>query len=98
MDLVLLNNDIRGLESRGLDKSEVGVTTDRLEWGGGLPYESPEEPDERFLELIVALSRDIIVLKILLSVESDLLGLNFSVLNINFVTHKDDGDVLAHSD
>ena len=62
-----------------------------------LPDESAEEPDERLLELIVALGRDIVVLQVLLSVESDLLGLDFAVLDIDLVSNKHDGDVLAHA-
>jgi hypothetical protein len=64
----------------------------------GLPDESSKEPDEGLLELIVALSRDIIVLQVLLSVESDLLGLDLSVLNINLVSNENNWDVLADSD
>ena len=60
--------------------------------------ESSEEPDEWLLKLIVTLGRDIVVLKVLLSVESDLLCLNFSVLNINLVSYKNDWDVFADSD
>ena len=63
-----------------------------------LPDESSEEPDEGLLELIVGLGGDIIVLEVLLSVESDLLGLNLSVLDIDLVTDEGDGDVLTDSD
>ena len=59
---------------------------------------SSEEPDEWLLELVVALGRNIVVLKILLSVESDLLGLDLSVLDVDLVADKDDGDVLTDSD
>lgn len=57
-----------------------------------------EEPDERLLELVVAFSRDVIVLQVLLSVEGNLLGLHFSVLHIDLVSNEDNGNVLAHSD
>lgn len=63
-----------------------------------LPDESSEEPDEWLFELIVRFGGNIVVLKVLLSVESDLLGLDFSVLNIDLVSNQDDGDVLANSD
>lgn len=62
-----------------------------------VPDESSEEPDEGLLELIVALSRDIIVLQVLLSVESDLLGFHLSVLDIDLVSNQHNGNVLAHS-
>src|SRR5271155_3921719 len=57
-----------------------------------------EEPDEWFLKLVVAFSRDIIVLKILLSVECNLLGLNFSVFHINFVANQHNRNILTNSD
>jgi hypothetical protein len=37
-------------------------------------------------------------LEVLLSVESDCLGLDLSLLDINFVSGQDDGDVLADTD
>jgi hypothetical protein len=37
-------------------------------------------------------------LKVLLSVEGNRLGLNFSLLDVNFVTGQDDGDVFADTD
>jgi len=63
-----------------------------------LPDKSAEQPDEGLFELIVGLGRDIIVLQVLLSVESDLLGLDLSVLDVDLVSNKDDGDVLADTD
>ena len=63
-----------------------------------LPSEFSEEPDEWLLELIVGLGRDIVVLQVLLSVESDLLGLNLSVLDINFVSYENNRNVLTNSD
>ena len=60
--------------------------------------EFPKKPDKWFLKLVIALGRDVIILQVLLSVESDLLGLDLSVLHINFVADKHNGDVFAHSD
>ena len=59
---------------------------------------SSEEPDERLLELVVALGRNIVVLKILLSMESDLLGLDLSVLDVDLVADENDRDVFTDSD
>ena len=59
--------------------------------------ESPEQPDEWFLELIVALGRDVVVLQILFPVESDLLSLDFPVLDVYLVADQADRDVLADS-
>jgi hypothetical protein len=69
-----------------------------LDYSNYLPDESAEEPDEGLLELIVTLGRDIVVLQVLLSVESDLLGLDLAVLDVNFVANEHNGDVLAHAD
>lgn len=60
--------------------------------------ESSKEPDEWLLKLIVWLGWDIVVLEVLLSVESDLLGLDFSVLDIDLVSYENNGDVFADSD
>lgn len=56
------------------------------------------QPKERLLEVVVGLGGDIVVLKVLLSVECDGLGLDLSLLHINLVTGKNDWDVLADTD
>jgi hypothetical protein len=53
---------------------------------------------ERLLEVVVGLGRDVVVLQVLLSVEGDGLGLDLALLHINLVAAEDDGDVLADSD
>jgi len=63
------------LEHWGLNESKVGVTN-----------KLAEQPDEGLFELIVRFGRDIVVLEVLLSVVSDLLGHNISVLNVNLVS------------
>ena len=75
------------MEYWSLNESKVGVT-DKL----------AEQPDEGLFELVVRFGRDIVVLEVLLSVESDLLGLNLSVLNVNLVSDQNNGDVLADTD
>ena len=87
LDLVLVNDDLLRLKERSFSESEVGVSD-----------ESSEEPDEGLLELVVGLGGDIVVLEVLLSVESDLLGLDLSVLDIDLVANEHNGDVLADSD
>jgi hypothetical protein len=42
---------------------------------------------ERLLELIVALSRYVVILEVLLPVEGYLLGLNLPFFDIDFVPH-----------
>ena len=56
-----------------------------------------QETDEGFLELVVTICRDAIVLEVLLPVENDLLGLHFSVLHVDLVANHDNGDILADS-
>ena len=60
--------------------------------------ESSQEPDEWLFELVIRFGRDIVVLKVLLSVENNLLGLNFSILDINLVSDKNNWDVFTNSD
>ena len=86
VNLVLVDSYFLGLKDWSFDEGEVVIIS-----------ESSEEPDERLLVLVVALGRDIVVLKVLLSVESDLFGLYFSVLNIDLVSNEDDWDVWANS-
>jgi hypothetical protein len=56
------------------------------------------QPQEWLLEVVIGLGGDVVVLKVLLSVESDCLSLHLSLLNINLVTGEDDGDILADAD
>ena len=85
-DLILRDGDLRGGKERSLNKGKVGIVD-----------HAAEEPDERLLELIVALGRDVVVLKVLLAVEGDLLGLDLAIADIDFVADKDDGDGLANT-
>ena len=54
-------------------------------------------PNKRFFEIVIIFSRNLEVLKILLSVECYLLRLHFSVLNFYFVSAEDDRDILANT-
>lgn len=58
---------------------------------------SSQKPNEGLFKLVVALSTDVVVLQVLLSVESDLLSLDFSVLHINFVSDQNNGNSLTDS-
>ena len=48
-----------------------------------LPNELSGQPKEGLFKVVVGFSRDIIVLQVLLSVESDSLGLDFTFLSID---------------
>ncbi len=56
------------------------------------------QPQEGLLEVVVRLGGDIVVLEVLLAVECDCLCLDFSFLDIDFVTAQDNWDVFADSD
>lgn len=56
------------------------------------------EPQEWLLKVVVGLGRDIVVLKILLAVECDGLGLDLALLHIDLVAAKNNGDILADTD
>jgi len=83
-ELVLGDDNLGGGEEGCLNEGKVGIV-DHL----------TEEPDERLLELVVALGGDVVVLQVLLSVESDLLGLDFTVADVDLVADEDDGDGLT---
>ncbi|KAH3678749.1 hypothetical protein OGATHE_000017 [Ogataea polymorpha] len=82
-----VDRHLRRSQGRRLDKLELGVA-----------HELSGEPQERLLEVVVRLGRDVEVLQVLLSVEGDGLGLDLSLLDVDFVTAQDNRDVLTHSD
>ena len=53
------------------------------------------EPEERLLEVVVGLGRDVVVLEVLFPVEGDGLGLHLALLDVDLVAAENDGDVLA---
>ena len=56
------------------------------------------QPQERLLEVVVRLGRDVVVLEVLLAVECDGLGLDLALLHVDLVSAENDGDVFADSD
>jgi hypothetical protein len=56
------------------------------------------KPEEGFLEVIIRLRRNVVVLQVLLAMEGDGLGLDFALLDVDLVAAKNDGDVLANAD
>jgi hypothetical protein len=61
-----------------------------------LPCQLPRKVKEGLLKVVVAFGRNFIVLQVLLPVESNLLGLNLPVLDINLVTAQDNRNALTH--
>lgn len=76
--------DFLGSNGDTFDQGEVRVTG-----------ELTENPEEGLLVLIVGLGGNVVVLERALAVESDLSGLDLSVLGVDLVTDENDGDVLA---
>ena len=58
----------------------------------------PRQPEERLLEVVVGLGRDVVVLEVFFPVESDGLGLHLSFLDVNLVAREHDRNVLADTD
>ena len=58
-------------ESGHGDELEVGITD-----------QFPGQPEEGFLEVVVGLGGDVVVLEVLLAVENDRLGFHFTILRI----------------
>jgi hypothetical protein len=71
-------------EGERLNEVEIGVSD-----------ECPQDPEEGFFVLVVALSGDVEILQVSLAVESDLAGLNLAVLLVDLVADQHDGDVVA---
>jgi hypothetical protein len=82
---------------------QLGVDLDlrrRESWRGdelerGVADQLASEPEERLLEIVVGLGGDVVVLKVLLAVEGDRLGLDFSLLDIDLVAAQHDRNVFA---
>ena len=64
----------------------------------GVADEFSSEPEEGFLEVVVGLGGDVIVLEVFLPVECDRLCLDFAFLHIDLITAEDDRDVFADTD
>jgi len=80
-----VKGDFRRLKGHGLNEVNVGITS-----------QLPCKVEEGLLKVVVALSRNFIVLQVLLPVEGHLLSLNLPVLHVNLVTTENNGDVLTH--
>ena len=87
-----IDRDLWGCKSRRSDKLEGRVSSvlniwsveriTRGERGRNEPDELACEPEERLLEVVVALGRDLKVAEVLLPVESDSAGLDLALLCI----------------
>ena len=60
-----------------------------------LPTKIPRKIEKRFLKIVLTLGGYIIILKILLPMKSNLVGFHLSVLDINFVTAKNNGNIFT---
>lgn len=57
--------------------------------------QTPSQPKEGLLKVVIRSSRDVVVLKISFSMELNVLRFNLSLLNVDFITDEDDGDVVT---
>lgn len=64
---------------------------------GGVSDKLPSEPEERLLEIIIRLGRNIVILEIFFAVEGDCLRLDLPLLNVDLVSTQNDRNVLAHA-
>jgi len=81
-----IDSDLRGSQSWGSNEVKSRVSN-----------ELPGQPQERLFKVVVRLGRDIVVLKILLAMESNGLGLNLALLNVDLISRKNDRNVLANA-
>lgn len=70
-------------------------------WGsnkleGGVTNELPGQPQEGLLKVVVGLGGDVVILEIFLAMEGDSLGFDLAFLHVDFVSGKDNRDVLAN--
>merc|ERR1719234_1134009 len=90
LDLLLplgVHGHLWGHKGGHCDKLKVGVSN-----------QLPCEPQERLLEIVVGLGRYVVILKVLLAMEDDGLGLDLPVLDVHLVPRQHNGDVLTNSD
>ena len=62
-----------------------------------LPDKFSQEPDKRFIELVVTFSRDIEVLESSSSMEGYMFSLHFPILDVDLITDEADWDSLTYS-
>mmetsp|Transcript_23056 Transcript_23056/g.50949 ORF Transcript_23056/g.50949 Transcript_23056/m.50949 type:complete len:287 (+) Transcript_23056:194-1054(+) len=93
LELSLVLRDERHVD---LDLRRLGKLANELEVG--LVREAAGEPEEGLLEVVVAAGTEVIVLKVALPVELDVLGLHLPILHIDLVANQHNGNVLADAD
>jgi hypothetical protein len=81
---VFINPDFRWSKSWRCYKLEIRETN-----------QLASKSQEWFLKVLVALGRNVIVLKVLLAMKSNIFGHNLAFSDINLVTAQDDWDILA---
>ena len=84
-----------------LHRRLIDLDLGRLKRGGSHKLQAlvadqfSREPQEGFLEVVVGLGADVVVLQVLLAVEGDGLGLDFALFDVDLVAGEHDGNVLA---
>ena len=72
LDLLLVHGDLRRAQGGHGHKVQVRLAT-----------QLSRQPQERLLEVVVALGADVVVLQVLLAVECDVLSLDLAILDVN---------------
>jgi hypothetical protein len=88
------------LEQRRSRGSDCRPVYERASWKATLDARCTAQANlqERLLKVVVGLCRNVVVLKVLLAVEGDGLGLDLALLYVDLVSTEDDGDVFADTD
>lgn len=82
LDVLLVHLDLLRVHSEVLDQGDIWVT-----------QKLSQEVNEWLFELVVGFGRDVIVLEVSLSVETDLAGLDFSVFDVGLISNETNGNV-----
>ena len=86
LELIWVNGNLGLNKQRRLSKLTVRV---------GSKFSA--NPEEGFIEVVVTLRRDIVILQVLLAVELNILRAYLTILAINFVTAKANRDAFTHA-
>lgn len=84
------------------DRQNISISQARnppsLTYQAWVANKLPRQPQERLFEVVIRFSGDVVVLEVLLAMESDGLGLHFTLFDVDLVAAKDNGDLFADTD
>jgi hypothetical protein len=62
-----------------------------------IPNKLPRQPKKWLFKVVVRLGRNVVVLKVLLAVEGNVLSFDFALLYVDLVSAQNNGDVVTNS-